>query len=186
MEGMHVTFDKRSDGRYLRLRTVTCAAYGTFAAYGYVRILLLHTVGHTPSPYCYVPPPAAMYCRSYTQLPPPPQPEQVRRIARHVGSVTQPLYHRHATVTPPLHHHHSRSKYGALPDTWDPIATARPPKKSNVGQVTKLHDDGSCDATLICHDVITPGGKCGGKCGGGTTVSGLLAYRYTALRVTPV
>ena len=62
----------------------------------------------------------------------------------------------------------SRAKGGALPDTWDAIETCAPPAKSNVGKVTAVHGNGTCDVTFLCNCGVAAalGGGLGvGQCG---------------------
>ena len=65
-----------------------------------------------------------------------------------------------------------RSVSAELPDAWSAIPTAASGCRSTVGVVTKLHDDGCCEAKLVCN---CSGGKCTKRCGSGSVVKGLSA-----------
>ena len=66
-------------------------------------------------------------------------------------------------------------KAATPPDTFDPILTAAPPKKSNLAEVTAVNADGSCDAAVVCNEQLPAGRTCAGKCGAGAVVRALRA-----------
>ena len=74
-----------------------------------------------------------------------------------------------------------RRKSDSLPDMWSPIPAAKPPAKSNVGEVSAVHADGTCDVALVCNDAAA-GGKCGSQCraltGPGSLVKGLVPPQW--------